>query len=345
MSNQRLWKTWRVPAAWKRRLPVVWAVSIGVAFSLAVFFVVRWWEFRDIQKAFRLAAEDRATAVKGTFETELAMLELIRTGLMTDGKVERGEFREILAPFRSHTRSIQAVEWLPRVRGGRRAEFEAAAERDGFPRFQITELGKDGRMVPAAVRGEYFPVYYSGPGPCDKGVEGYDVRLGADPAARPSTWPATPARRWPADASRCAGRGQTGRLPGRPAGLRSRQAHRQPCRAPREPLGIRAGRLPARRDARCGDGQAPTGRDRRLPVRPLGAGPRPAVPFPSLADPAGRVGAGGRSPAVRARREWTSAAGSTWRGIRGRSSACRRPISSPPGGLSGLGACWRRVWP
>ncbi len=177
MGIQELSRSWRLPAAWKRRLPVVWAVSISVAFSLAVFFVVRWWEFRDIQKAFRIAAEDRATAVKGTFETELAMLELIRTGLMTDGKVERGEFYEILAPFRTHTRSIQAVEWLPRVRESQRAEFEAAAERDGFPRFQITDLGKDGRMVPAAVRSEYFPVYYSGPGPCDKGVEGYDVAL------------------------------------------------------------------------------------------------------------------------------------------------------------------------
>ncbi len=174
MSNQQFSKLCRLPAAWKRRLPVVWAVVIGVAFSLAVFFTVRWWEYRDIEKAFRLAAEDRATAVKGTFETELAMLELIRTGLMTDGKVERDEFREILQPFLARSRSIMAVEWAPRVPAGRRLEFEAAALHDGFEEFQITEVGKDGRMTPAAGRREYFPVYYIGPRPGEKTIYGYD---------------------------------------------------------------------------------------------------------------------------------------------------------------------------
>ncbi|MEN6458321.1 MAG: CHASE domain-containing protein [Thermoguttaceae bacterium] len=161
--------------SWKRRLPVIWTVLGGVAFSVTAFFAVRWWESRDIEKAFRLAAEDRAVAIKGTFETELAMLELIRTGLMTDGKIDRAEFGEILQPFRSRTRSIMAVEWLPRVRGDQRAEFEAAARRDGFPQFRITEPVKGGRMGPVANRDEYFPIYYSGPVAVDQAIEGYDV--------------------------------------------------------------------------------------------------------------------------------------------------------------------------
>ena len=41
------------------------------------------------------------------------MLELIRTSLISDGKVERQEFSDILVPFRSRLRSIEAVEWLP----------------------------------------------------------------------------------------------------------------------------------------------------------------------------------------------------------------------------------------
>ena len=142
MSNQQLSKMWRLPAAWKRRLPVVWAVSIGVAFSLAVFFVVRWWEFRDIEKAFRLAAEDRATAVKGTFETELAMLELIRTGLMTDGKVERDEFREILAPFPPTRGASRRSSGCPASAAGRRAEFEAAAAARRLPGVSDHRVGQ-----------------------------------------------------------------------------------------------------------------------------------------------------------------------------------------------------------
>ncbi|MCE5267586.1 MAG: CHASE domain-containing protein [Planctomycetaceae bacterium] len=175
MSKHPIDKVGRALTAWKRRLPVALALAIGVAFTLGVFSVVRWWENRNIEKAFRIAAEDRSWTIKGTFETELAMLELIRTALMTDGKVERQEFQEILAPFRCRTKSILAVEWVPRVSGDRRVEFEATAKGDGFSNFQITEVGKDGQLVRAAARPEYFPVYYSGPGPGDKLVEGYDV--------------------------------------------------------------------------------------------------------------------------------------------------------------------------
>ena len=168
MSNQELWKMWPVPAAWKRRLPVVWAVLIGVAFSLAVFFVVRWWEFRDIEKAFRIAAEDRATAVKGTFETELAMLELIRTGLMTDGKVERDEFCEILAPFLPHAEHHGRRVGAPRPDSRGRNSRPPPARR--FPGVSDHRVGQGWADGPGRVRREYFPVYYIGPGPGDKGV-------------------------------------------------------------------------------------------------------------------------------------------------------------------------------
>ena len=44
--------------------PVVWVVCIGVGFSLALFFAMRWWDRQNVEKAFRLAAKDRTTAVK-----------------------------------------------------------------------------------------------------------------------------------------------------------------------------------------------------------------------------------------------------------------------------------------
>ena len=112
-------------AMWHHYLAVAWVVCIGAGFSLAVFFVVRWWESQTIEQVFRLAAEDRSAAVRGTFDTELGMLELIRSSLMADGKVEQGEFHEILVPFHSHDRSIEAVQWIPRVPDNRRQEFRS----------------------------------------------------------------------------------------------------------------------------------------------------------------------------------------------------------------------------
>jgi HD-GYP domain-containing protein (c-di-GMP phosphodiesterase class II)/CHASE1-domain containing sensor protein len=165
----------RVSMLWRRRLPVLLAIGLGLSFSLAAFWAVRCWEGRDIAKAFRIAADDRATAVKGTFQTEVSMLELIRSSLISDGRILRDEFQEILAPFHSRDHSIQAVQWVPRVADNRRHEYEAAARRDGIAGFQITEKNRNGQIVPSPQRPEYFPIYFTGPQPGDKTIFGYDV--------------------------------------------------------------------------------------------------------------------------------------------------------------------------
>lgn len=155
--------------------PVIWVVFIGVSFSLTFLFVMRWWDHQNVEKAFRLAAKDRVTAVKSSLGPEVAMLELIRSSLISDGRIEREEFREILEPFHSHSQSIEAVEWLPRVPDSRRLEYETAARRDGIAGFQITELDKNGKLVKAKRRSEYFPIFFVGPKVGNKSVFGYDV--------------------------------------------------------------------------------------------------------------------------------------------------------------------------
>ncbi len=179
MNRPKMLRGLRPSTLWNRHLPMLLAITAGVGFSVAVFFVVRWWESRGIAAAFQAAAADRAFAVENTFETEVGMLELFRAALMTDGKVEKDEFHEILIPFHSHDKSVDAVEWIPRVPNSRRQDFEEAARRNGFDGFQITESDKTGLMIPAGNRSEYFPIYFSGPRPADKGIVGYDV--GSEP--------------------------------------------------------------------------------------------------------------------------------------------------------------------
>ncbi len=155
--------------------PVAVIACLGVLFSLAIFGLLRSWEHKDAEKAFRLAAEERANAVKGAFDTEMAMLELVRSSLSSDGRIERQEFNDTLVPFMARANSIAAVEWIPRVPDSKRAEYEAAAQRDGIKGFQFTELGKDGQLVAAPRRDEYYPIYYVGPQAGNRKAFGYDV--------------------------------------------------------------------------------------------------------------------------------------------------------------------------
>ena len=171
----------RLSESWDRYLPVFWMVCIGAAFSLAVFFAVRWWEYQDIANVFQLSAQDRALAVKGTFETETAMLDLVRSSLEGDAQVRRKEFRWLVAPFLSRSRSIEAVEWVPRVADSERAKFVAETRREGIEDYRITEMGRDGRMRLASQAERVFPDLFHRPAAGTENGLRLRRRLRADP--------------------------------------------------------------------------------------------------------------------------------------------------------------------
>ena len=166
---------WWIVSLWDNYFPVLLTIVVGVIFSVGVFFVIRWWETRDIATAFKLHARERTDAVKNSFQIELGMLKLYTAALMEDGIVEKGEFEDLLKPFGSDDNNIEAIEWLPRVPKEKRREFEAAAQKEGFKDFQISETDKNGMIVPVGERDEYFPIYYCGPNLAAPGIMGYDV--------------------------------------------------------------------------------------------------------------------------------------------------------------------------
>jgi HD-GYP domain-containing protein (c-di-GMP phosphodiesterase class II)/sensor domain CHASE-containing protein len=161
--------------SWKRYWPAGLAICCGLGFSLVVFFMLRGWESRDIETAFCNEAADRAAAVKNAFETPISLLKSVQAAFNGIPRIERDEFNKLLAPFHDHARSIVAVEWAPRVADSQRQEYENAARQEGIDGFQFTEQDSSGRIVRAAKRNEYFPVYYIGPGPGNPVVFGYDL--------------------------------------------------------------------------------------------------------------------------------------------------------------------------
>ena len=71
---------------------------------------------------------------------------------------------------------MQAVEWIPRVSDDERLAYEMRAHDDGLSLFSITER-KNRRIVPAAKREEYYPVYFVEP------LEGNEAAIGFDLAS------------------------------------------------------------------------------------------------------------------------------------------------------------------
>ena len=161
-------------------LPAGMTIGLGLVVSALVCAIVWNQEQRSIQAAFRQAAENRLSTLKRGLETNLREFKALGSFFAGSREVERDEFRAFVRPLLAHGVAIQALEWIPRVPHSRREEYEQAAREDGLLDFQITNREAQGRMVRAAPRQEYFPVYFVEPYEGNETAVGYD--LGSNPA-------------------------------------------------------------------------------------------------------------------------------------------------------------------
>lgn len=161
-----------------RRFGAMALVAVaGCALSFYLFQLTWGWEREQMEGRFLELARDRVSSISREIDLALQEIEAIGAFYAASPKVERHEFHVFVAPFLKHRYGIQALEWIPRVPQSRRAAYEEAARRDGFANFRITERQTQGRMVPAAEREEYFPVYFVEP------YRGNEIALGFDLAS------------------------------------------------------------------------------------------------------------------------------------------------------------------
>ena len=182
----------------QRRLPL--ALSLGIAFSLSVvvFVYVSRWEGERLQLEFERRTSVVAQNAQLNIKSYLNALYSIQSFYASAGRVERSDFRTFVRRLYGRNDGIQALEWIPRVQDAERAEYEAAARRDGYPTFQITEKTASG-MARAEGREEYFPVFFVEPFEGNEKALGYDLasnptRLAALEQARDNDTPVATAR-------------------------------------------------------------------------------------------------------------------------------------------------------
>jgi PAS domain S-box-containing protein len=163
-----------------RFLPVLLVSVVGVVASLAAFGVARHRDDLATQGDLNLAAEDVSSVIRKATDSQLLILNSLCALHAASVEVERHEFTAFARSLLADHRGIQALEWIPRVPASERAAYEARATRDGLSDFQFTERRRQGQMIAAGQRDEYFPVYYMEP------YTGNEAALGFDLASEPS---------------------------------------------------------------------------------------------------------------------------------------------------------------
>lgn len=162
---------------WRRYAPALVTFTLGLAVSIVAFLALSE-RHRDRQQ---LAFEKRVTEIVGALEVGLEVpVEVLRSVpalFEASEEVSRQEFRAFTAGALERYPGIYALEWLPLVSAAERDAYEGAARADGLTGFEFKEDLGDGRLVRAAERPVYLPIYYMEPP--------NEIALGFDVASEP----------------------------------------------------------------------------------------------------------------------------------------------------------------
>jgi len=167
---------------WRRGLAAASAVVVAVCLSLAAAYLTRNYERSRLAAEFGLLAQNRAMLVQQEIDRCLELLDAIGGFYDATDKVTRLRFSAFVQGAMVGVSGVQALEFIPRVQGGRRDAFEESVRAEGFPEFSITERDASGTMRPADARLEYFPVYFVEPFKGNEAALGYD--LASNPVRR-----------------------------------------------------------------------------------------------------------------------------------------------------------------
>lgn len=159
----------------RRRLSVALPLGITFAVVVALFVFASNREVERIKGEFERRSAALANAFEKSVDGSLEVLYSIRSFYATSPKVDRQAFRMLVQRALSRHPELQALSWDVRVPDAKRAAYEQAARRDGYPAFQITEWTAQGQMVRAAQRPEYVVVSYIEPYEGNESSLGYDL--------------------------------------------------------------------------------------------------------------------------------------------------------------------------
>ena len=113
-------------------------------------------------------------SIQREIDVNINALYAINGSFLASEFVKRNEFQELTKFYISNIKSIQALEWVPKIYDFQRDSLENAIRENGFPEFEIFTTENGGR-VRAEKRKVYYPITYISP------YKGNEAALGYDP--------------------------------------------------------------------------------------------------------------------------------------------------------------------
>ncbi len=143
--------------------------------SISMFYVVRNKVSTNLEADFKFSAWDRFNSLEREMEGNMEVLRSVCALFDSNEFVTRNQFELFCKSALLNHKDIQALEWIQRVPGLQRENYEQKAQADGYPNYHITRRGTQGEMLRANESREYFPVYYLEPHIGNESDMGFDL--------------------------------------------------------------------------------------------------------------------------------------------------------------------------
>ncbi len=148
------------PAAqawWSMHVETLATAALGLTLTALVVLGLRKMEYHRNYEDFHRFADGKAQTIRITLESWRSDLADLGRFLDHDPGITLRDLELFTAPL-VRASLVRALGWIPRLPGTNRESFEAALQRQGNADFRLSEKDGTGRLVPAAVRPEYYPV-------------------------------------------------------------------------------------------------------------------------------------------------------------------------------------------
>lgn len=142
---------------------------------LFVYYTVKGFEYKEIIKKNNEETLKRKIAIEEYLVENLSVLKLIQAYVQNNQSIKRVEFSKIVSPVIESNKSVQAIEWIPKVLLSERKNYESVAIKDGFSHFFFKEFDSNGYVISAKPREFYYPVYFLEPLTPNEIALGFDI--------------------------------------------------------------------------------------------------------------------------------------------------------------------------
>ncbi len=167
---------------WEGRIGCTFVLCAGTILSLVFYHFARDNELSRLEGDFNRRTTARQALIQEGLHGYEECIYNLRSLFANSDEVTPEEFASAAKDIRTRRPDIQALEWVPMVRGSERASLERFGKSHLDEGFTITELTPAGQLAPSVAHEVYYPILYIYP------LEGNERALGYDLGAA-NNWP------------------------------------------------------------------------------------------------------------------------------------------------------------